>query len=368
MTLPDGTVLRYYRVGDLKNSGAFGLRGKNTGNLSTLSDASSMVSCMATLRDILCDGSLRADSAEQEAARFRQIIEEAAKIAALVREDAETEELLEAMGGLMDALAASDMVGEETAAQMMTAILQSPRVTEATGFTMKEAAELSESIRASANEEGGSYGSTMKAVSKAVGVVRTVNDENMTDEERRARIMELMEHLTPASASALQKMATANLMKSFGVPEKNAKDSAEMAGSLFCHLADYAKDHNDYEREADAVNQLFHMALSCKENKYNYAFSDPQAGRTGRTGKTAYAFVQSLAESAVVGATMDDVLFRDGTVRQDPLGLHASFNETDRQELADALRQYETEHPTAEVRHRLECIAALTNVAFVSGK
>ena len=40
----------------------------------------------------------------------------------------------------------------------------------------------------------------------------------------------------------------------------------------------------------------------------------------------------------------------------------------DRQELADALRQYETEHPTAEVRHRLECIAALTNVAFVSGK
>lgn len=368
VTLPDGTVLRYYRVGDLKNSGAFGLRGKNTGDLSTLSDASSMVSCMATLRDILCDGSLRADSAEQEAARFRQIIEEAAKIAALVREDAETEELLEAMGGLMDALAASDMVGEETAAQMMTAILQSPRVTEATGFTMKEAAELSESIRASANEEGGSYGSTMMAVSKAVGVVRTVNDENMTDEERRARIMELMEHLTPASASALQKMATANLMKSFGVPEKNAKDSAEMAGSLFCHLADYAKDHNDYEREADAVNQLFHMALSCKENKYNYAFSDPQAGRTGRTGKTAYAFVQSLTESAVVGATMDDVLFRDGTVRQDPLGLHASFNETDRQELADALRQYETEHPTAEVRHRLECIAALTNVAFVSGK
>ena len=65
---------------------------------------------------------------------------------------------------------------------------------------------------------------------------------------------------------------------------------------------------------------------------------------------------------------MDDVLFRDGTVRQDPRGLHASFNETDRQELADALRQYETEHPTAEVRHRLECIAALTDVAFVSGK
>lgn len=53
VTLPDGTVLRYYRVGDLKNSGAFGLRGKNTGDLSTLSDASSMVSCMATLRDIL---------------------------------------------------------------------------------------------------------------------------------------------------------------------------------------------------------------------------------------------------------------------------------------------------------------------------
>lgn len=71
VTLPDGTVLRYYRVGDLKNSGAFGLRGKNTGDLSTLSDASSMVSCMATLRDILYDGSLRADSAEQEAARFR---------------------------------------------------------------------------------------------------------------------------------------------------------------------------------------------------------------------------------------------------------------------------------------------------------
>lgn len=366
VTLPDGTVLRYYNFSALERSGAYRLRNEDLGNLGTLCDAASMVSCIVTLEDLLCIGGLSPENAEQEAAFFQKIVNEAAKIATLIQNDAETEEILEAVGGLMDAMSVSEIVGGENATRMMTAILQSDSVTGTTGFTPKEAEELSRSIQESAKEEGGSYTGTMKTVSKAVSVVKAVNDDHMTDAEREARVIELMENLTPASASALEKMSTVNMMKAFGVPEKNAPGSADMAGSLFLHLADYAKDHDDYAAEAGAVNLLFHMALSCKETTYDYAFSDPDTGRVGRTGKTAYVFVQTMVESTVVSATMNDVVYRDGVAMQDPLGLENSFNQADRAELIDAIRQYASAHPTEEVKHRLSCVAALTNLTSVS--
>ncbi len=365
VTLPDGTRLHYYTYTTLVNSGAYGLREHETGDLGTLGDASTMISCIITVQDILCGGGINADNAEQEAAFFQQIVNEAAKIAQLIANDAETEEIIGAVGGLMDALSSSEVIGEDATAGVMTAILQSDVVTSGIGITKREAADLSQSIRESAQEEDGSYTATMTTVSKALSVVKAVNDEEMTDAEREARIMELMDHLTPASASALEKMATPSLLKSQGVPAKSADASAEMAGKLFHNLAAYAKDHDDYDREATAVNLLFHIALSSKDNKQGYAFNDEEGQRTGRTGKTAYELVTIITESTVVSGTIDDVVYKDGVAEKDPFDVGKTFNSADRQELTEAMQKYYSEHPTDEVKYRLNGLAAIVNMETV---
>ncbi len=252
----------------------------------------------------------------------------------------ELNSMLTDLGPMLNDFSSMHMIGSENTSTLLMGILQSDKVTDNVDITKTEIYDIGSHINNSANEKTDEddtpkYDELMSGLSSTIKVIESAKGE---DKEKTVEdVKELIENLTPASASTIQKVATPSVMENYGVPEKSAEPTADLVSDVFGNLSD-AKVSGDlteeqYEAESKAVSDMMNIAINAATNT-----DKPIFGEGSSTGITATEFVDRITESTVVSQTLVDTVYGDGdTPKYNPLNSDKKLSEADQAEVVDAL-------------------------------
>lgn len=262
------------------------------------------------------------------------------------------------IGPLLDALSATEMAGQQTSASLLKGLLESETIYAAMGYTKEEASRLAETVNAKANTVG--Y-EPLNAVGQMFEVVQLSAKDGTNNAEMDQKIQSLMQDLTPESASVLQTTATPSMMTGHGVPQQSAEPTASMISDLFGNLSkakENGMSEEEYQSEAKATTNLLNLAMNTGSSENSSLFGSDSA-----TGKTADEFIGEVFSSSVISQTMVETVYANGTESDpvvDPLQSQRTVNETEKQEILDALNnQWEnaTEEQKADSDYQKQYIA-----------
>ncbi len=278
--------------------------------------------------------------------------------------DYEVDKVVVSFGPVLDACAATETMGEEQTARLLTAILQSEKVRDGVGFTLIQSTNVSASINKGV-ASGDTYAVMMKSLGKTVEVMKISADDGDATEA----ITELMQDLTPASAETLQQISTPEMVKKQGVNEKSAEPVADMMSDMFGNMStakENGMSEDKYEEEAKAVNDMMSIAMSANKSDEKTLFG----AENSKTGITATDFVNRAADSVIISETfVNSVYGKDGgeEPKIDPLLSNRQLTEAEKTELISALNAKWSEKTagSADDAEKAEYQKVLTSIASI---
>lgn len=296
----------------------------------------------------------------REAKAIANVFAKAADLLRYMEENPSTDgTTIRMIGPLLDALSATEMAGQQTSASLLKGLLESETIYTAMGYTKEEASRLAETVNAKANTVG--YEPLMRSVGQMFEVVQLSAKDGTNNAEMDQKIQSLMQDLTPESASVLQTTATPSMMTGHGVPQQSAEPTASMISDLFGNLSkakENGMSEEEYQSEAKATTNLLNLAMNTGSSENSSLFGSDSA-----TGKTADEFIGEVFSSSVISQTMVETVYANGTESDpvvDPLQSQRTVNETEKQEILDALNnQWEnaTEEQKADSDYQKQYIA-----------
>ncbi|MBE6596546.1 MAG: hypothetical protein E7641_02640 [Ruminococcaceae bacterium] len=287
---------------------------------------------------------------------------------AIVDDVAESGDAIEGVivsfGPLLDAFADCQMIGDDSTAELLTAILQSDKVRSNIGFSLIQATDMAGTVNNSAKTDG-TYVALMKSLGSTVKVIRLTSEKEDTSEA----VTELMKDITPASAEALKQLATPETVKNYGVPEESADKVSNMFSDMFGNMAD-AKESGmsdeEYAKESAAVSDMMSIAMTAGNSSDSNVFGEDSA-----TGVTATEYLDRATESTVISNTLVNTVYGESEeAAEDPLALGIELKESEKTELVEAmdakwkaqLESSNDEAANAEYQKVLSSVAAVVNI------
>lgn len=274
---------------------------------------------------------------------------------------------IESMGPVLDALSATQTVGRDNSALILSGILGSESVYSKVGFTKDEATSIANSINEKSKVQG--YTPLMRSLAHTIDVVQLAGKKDSDSKtEMNQKVETLIQDMTPESAEVLQQISTPGVMQNYGVPERSAEPTAGMVSNLFGNLSaakESGMSEEEYSREAQATTDLLNLAVSRNDGENGKVFGEGSA-----TGKTATEYVNTVFDSVVVSQTIVETAYPTGEETDpvnDPLNAGQSLSEEETVEIVDALNARwnaatEEEKASEEYKKTYFAIGSLMNV------
>lgn len=284
----------------------------------------------------------------------------------LTAEGAKTSDTIAAFGPVLDNFASSQIIGEETTANVLVSILQSKKVRDNIGFTLVQATSMAEKINNGTMGDE-SYTVLLKSLGTTVDIISTsANKDGNTAEA----VEELMNDITPTSAGVLQELSTPDTVKNYGVPDRSAGAVSDMMSDMFGNMSSAKEDGRlteaEYAKESLAVSNMMSIAMSAGKSD-----AGPTFGENSATNITATEFVNRSADSVIISETfVNSVYGEEENAKVDPLASNRNLSEAEKSELVGAIdakwqTQLETsndEAANAEYQKVLTSVASIVNV------
>ncbi|MBE6577201.1 MAG: ECF transporter S component [Ruminococcaceae bacterium] len=254
------------------------------------------------------------------------------------------------LGPVLDDFRATQTIGPENTSIILIGILQSEKVSGKLKMPLTEVYDVADHINSSANKDS-NYIELMTGLSQTVSVIDAAKGDDKAKTEGEVKV--LLEDLTPASASTIQKISTPSLMQSYGVAEKSAEPTSELVSDVFGNLSD-AKEagqlsDEQYDAESKAVADMMNIAMSASSTS-----GKPTFGADSATGITAAEYIDRVTNSTVVSDTFVDTVYGgDDTPKYNPLNSGKQLSDTEKAEMLASMNS-KLENAPEESRAALE--------------
>ena len=178
----------------------------------------------------------------------------------------------------------------------------------------------------------------------------------------------MLANLSPEGASVMQTMASANVMKNYGVPERSAASSATMIKNTFANLQNTPSEQ--YSGEAAALTDMMNMMMSIPKN----AEEDTRAtfGAEGTTRVSESEYVNNIMSSSAMSQAAVDTVYAGRTFpTTDPLNSQRKLSDTEKANLLTSLNEsWSSSDKSEQSKKEIISTAALMNleVEIVSDK
>ena len=274
-------------------------------------------------------------------------------------EDYEAYNMVAELGPILDSFAATETIGKENAERLLVLILQSDNISSNVGVKLSEATDIAATINEGTDTD--SYTVLMKSFSSTVKAISAASSD---EKDTSAAVREMMADLTPASAKAIQKTSTPDMVMNHGVSEQSSVPVSGMVSHMFGNLGEAKANgmsDEQYEREADAVSDLMNVAMSATSNDDKPVFGK---GGNSKTGITATEYVARVMSSDVVSDTMVHTAY-DGSGNEvdNPLNSERKLSEAETTELVGALNaEWNASNDKETDEKTLKSIASVLNV------
>ena len=267
--------------------------------------------------------------AEQEANTLAEALGAAMELCDTADEGGAISATLCGMGPILDALSATQTVGEDETDGLLMCMLQSEELCDRVGLTVSEASELADTVSEKARAVG--YTRVMNAMGHAIRVIRDASSGTDTEPAMEA----LMRELNRDVAQVLRVMASPRVLQANGVAQTGAKEAAALFADLMEDLAEAKAGgigDGEYREELYGAMDLINLAL-CP--------GDALFGEGGRLGVSAEEYVARMLAAQVVCRTMVNTAYPDGgqTPAKNPLGSEKTPSAEEEAELLAAMNQ-----------------------------
>ncbi len=364
----DGRVLKNYSAYNLQASAAFnmGNRGWDLGAIDTLFSAETMESQMITMEQLLSLLGQYSDieNIDAEVEKLAAILTEAAVVFGdMDTENADMNEVISKMGGLLDKIRDTELFGDDMAQKLLTAVMQSNMITDQVGLSREEITNFAAKVGDMVNNTDGTYSDATVAVSGTINMMESITDTNKTPEEKKEATKQLLDDLTPESAEALGSMVTSSMVADMGAPAENAESISGTVSSMLNNMAHYEDggDSAKTEKEVEAVNQVLDMAMNIGENDTDIPVFSTET-EVGMIDSTVEEFVDLIAGSDVISQTLVETVYEQG-FEDNPLGI-PELNAEQQEMAIDAIHSYYNDNGGgAELAQKLEALATVLNLS-----
>lgn len=364
----DGKVLKNYNADNYISSGAYtmGSEKSDFGDAASLYSSDTMKSDLVTMEDIISTIGKYADCEDisVEAEKIEKVIGEAlTTFQSIDFNKADTEEILEAVSGMLDSMSETDIFGGETAQSIFTAILQSDAAVQTIGMSHQDATNLANKIGEVISNTDSDYADATKVISDTLNALNSTTNSDLTKEEKKQATENLINNVTPDSAEILGSVVTSSMVTEMGVPKENAEAVSSALSSMLNNMADYngtEADPDAVAKEAEAVNQILDLAINITpDSECKSLFNDGDA--EGVLGVTAEEFIDLVINSEVVSATLEETIYANG-YSDNPLGIPELSEGDIAQAKAALLNYYVSNGGGEELARQLQAIAAIVNI------
>ena len=314
------------------------------------------------------------DDKEKEAKAIAKIFSSTlSTVDQLSAEGSKTSDVIAAFGPVLDNFASSQIIGEETTADILVSILQSGKVRDKIGFTLVQATDMANKINNGTMGDE-SYTVLLKSLGTTVDIISTASNKDGNTAES---VEKLMHDITPTTAEVLKDLSTPDTVKNYGVPDKSADAVSGMMSDMFGNMSSAKEEgrlnEEEYARESQAVSDMMSIAMSAGKSDTSSTF-----GENSATNITATEFVDRATDSVVISETLVNTVYgEEDAAKVDPLASNRTLNDEEKGELVGALdakwqNQLETsqdEAANAEYQKVLTSVASIVNVniAFTAG-
>ncbi len=273
----------------------------------------------------------------------------------------EVNAMLTDLGPVLDIFRETETIGPENTSIILMGILQSDKVIGKLKMPLTEVYDVANHINTSANKDS-NYVELMCGLSQTVTIIDSAKGDDKAKTEADVKV--LLEDLTPASASTIQKISTPSLMQSYGVSEKSAEPTSNLVSDVFGNLSD-AKEKGElspeqYDAESKAVADMMSIAMNASSSNGKTTF-----GENSATGITAAEFIERTTNSTVVCGTFVDTVYGGGdTPTYNPLNSGKQLTADEKAEmLASMNAKYDAtpEESKAQMAKDLIASAAIVN-------
>lgn len=358
-----GVVLEYYNASNYQDSKAiiFGSQHVSIGDAETLYSAKTVKSTVLTAEDILA-GMGHYGSCGDAIAESEKVGEIFKMITGIVADkdldDLDGIELFEELGPIFDKMQQSEIFKSESARKMLTAILQSEKVSGVLGLSLKDMTNFADKINSYASNRDSGYEEATKAISGTVNAVTKATDKAATEEEKVAATKNMIDNVNKDNAEMISSMLTDSMVEKFGSNTGNSENASSAVKNLINNMADYKEGSPEDEsvaKEAEAVTKLITVATVASSDDPLF---DTEDGEKGTLASDPESFISTVVESDVVMKTVNQSV--DGQESgSNPYGVTYS-SEAEKESVANALESYYAENGGGE-----ELAAKLSNLAIV---
>ena len=253
---------------------------------------------------------------------------------------------LESVGKAMDLLQDTTLF-ESTVGEMADAI-----ISEMTGTNV--------SISEAVSNGNGSFESMMTTVKNTSNVIGNLSNENISEEEKKEAIVELLLNLTPETSNIISEIVTEDFMIGYGIPAEYAYASAGALKIALVEMANLPKEEHDIE--AAKLQRLFELASAAGNS------GKPIVGKDG-IFKTEEEIIDMMVGSSVVYKTIASISTdKDGNNIKDAFGFSKSMSDADKKSLSDTIVNYyninKSTTSVTDLAERLNAISMLFDLGI----
>ncbi len=262
------------------------------------------------------------------------------------------------VGTILNELGSTAFFGEEKAADLFTAILQSEMVRDKADLDIVTATKMAE---AGADDEKGDvdYVKVFLTISRTVSMMETMNKDrdDLSDDD----IDTLLRDIDPQSAGMMEIYITPERMEeSYEVPERHAGTAAPLVSNMFNYMAEPEEAMTDeqYKKEATATNNVLTLTMAARDNANDGNPDSSLFGEDGVFGKSAADTLDELMASKSLAHSL-----RETEYDHDPFEVSTMMQRDEERdekvEMEDAIRDYYKDNNDAESYETLGNIADL---------
>ena len=264
-----------------------------------------------------------------------------------------TKNMIGKFGPALDSFAMTETIGANKTGLVLTAVLQSNTVHDQLGMSVIEATDTANSIVENSNKKD--YASVMQSLTGIIEVLEAASDKGTSTKEA---VDKMLDNLTPEAANVMQTMATPNVVKNYGVPEKNAEPVANMISNTFGNLQDVPAE--EYDKESAAVADMMNVMMAMGSNSSGSTFGDESSD----TQLSADEYVTNIMDSKAMSKTVVDTVYGEGDEpKLDPMNSGRNLGSNERAELLESLNSKWAASPKDEATKRqIVAIAAMMNM------
>lgn len=246
---------------------------------------------------------------------------------------------LEAAGKALDLLQNTDLLGNSVGA------LADSLIGEVTGTSTNVSDKIANSDT--------SYESIMATIKKTTAMVESLQNPEISNEEKEATVIELLVALTPDTCDVILDIVTVDFVISMGLPTEAADAMVTLLGTALYEMARLPEE--EHQAEAEKIKHIFEMATMMEESDKEFIGED---GIFKTESEVADFFMESRVARATLKAITTD---KNGEPIYDGLGIAKELSDDDKKDVEDALTTYYNEKKASASATELQEIADILN-------